>query len=476
MHAQESSSATSDVKLDTIVVSGAKNDSPEAAKEKLRKIPGTASVVDNSAVEKGRAANLEDVLAYQPGVLAVATGGSSANLISIRGSGINTFYAGYARGIRYLIDGSPISGPGGTQETLLTPNGVNYTEILNGTNAFTYGALAIGGAINSVTHTGRTAPGFSVGFEGGSYGYVKARASYGGVSEDGATDYYLSVLHSQRDGYQAEAPVKGIDDVVLNVGHTFNSRLKAHFLFRYGQENYRNGGALTLAQIRDNPRQAATGSYGRWSYSALAVGRLEYTFDDDSRLEVALGLNRFNLDNSRDTSTYSEWPSLYISPQIRYFRTNDTLFGLKSDTTFIFDFTQLNGGTNGGNRVPTGSTNKVWYYGADYSGSRDATIGVNNALHLNERTTLTAGLSAVEVKRSLTASGIIPKTSGLPGQVDYDKWFAVPRLGLNWQATPDVQLFTGLGRSIDPPVTWGFPLTSVRAAPGPHFAYVSHPG
>lgn len=82
---------------------------------------------------------------------------------------------------------------------------------------------------------------------------------------------------------------------------------------------------------------------------------------------------------------------------------------------------------------------------------------MNNALHLNERTTLTAGLSAVEVKRSLTASGIIPKTSGLPGQVDYDKWFAVPRLGLNWQATPDVQLFTGLGRSIDPPVTWGFP-------------------
>src|SRR5690606_30925352 len=78
---------TADVtSLDAVTVTGTASPAAEA-KGLLDRIAGTASVVDRREVERGRSANAEDVLAYQPGVYAAATSGNSANKISIRGSG-----------------------------------------------------------------------------------------------------------------------------------------------------------------------------------------------------------------------------------------------------------------------------------------------------------------------------------------------------------------------------------------------------
>ncbi|MFU8927914.1 TonB-dependent receptor family protein [Acinetobacter puyangensis] len=433
--------------LDTIVVSGARRDTAWTAKEKLNKIPGTASVVDNSEVEKGRAANLEDVLAFQPGVFAAATGGNGANFVSIRGSGINTFYGGYARGIRYQYDGTSITGPGGTQETFLTPTGVNYTEVLNGSNAFSYGATALGGAINFVTHTGRSSQGTYLGVEGGSYGYLKYLLSHGGVSSSGDTDYYVAASKNERDGFQAQTPVDG-KDIVLNIGHAFSEDLKARFIFRHREEKFWNGGNLTLAQIKDSPREISPTPYGRDNWSTLAVGKVDYTIDEKSRLELSLGYNKFDLDNGVGSSWYNDWPSTYITPQIRYLRTDDTLFGRPSDTSVVLTQTYLYGHTVGNTRI---DGRKIQSYYTDYTGSRDTAFAINNDLHLNEKTTLTTGLSAVEVRRNIRTDS---ETSELPN-VTYDKWYVVPRLGLSYKFKPELQLFGSLGRSIDAPVTWG---------------------
>jgi iron complex outermembrane receptor protein len=438
--------------LDTVVVSGTRRDTAWTAKEKLNNIPGVASVVDNSNVEKGRAANLEDVLAYQPGVFATATGGNGANFISIRGSGINTFYGGYARGIKYQYDGSSITGPGGTQETFLTPVGVNYTEILNGSNAFGYGATALGGAINFVTHTGRSSPGTYFSVEGGSYGYLKYQLSHGGVSTDGKTDYYVIASKNERDGFQEITPIDG-KGVVLNIGHVFNGKLKARFIFRHREELYYNGGYLTLAQIEQNPRQVGSTVYGRDNWSTLAVAKLDYRINEKSSLEFSFGYNKFDLDNGIDSAWYNDWPSVYITPQIRYLRIGDSLFGFKNDTSIILTQTRLLGDTDGGSRV---NGQKIYAYHGEYSGSRDTAIAISNDLHLHEGLTITTGLSAVEVLRNIKVDdSVISNTSGNPDQVTYDTWYLVPRLGLNLKITPKLQLFTSLGRSIDAPVTWG---------------------
>ena len=103
-----------DPTLATVVVTGAEASEAQKAQKELKKVAGNTAVVDNRDIERGRAANAEDVLALQPGVFAQATSGSSANKISIRGSGLNTFYQGYVLGIKFLFDGLPLTGPGGT--------------------------------------------------------------------------------------------------------------------------------------------------------------------------------------------------------------------------------------------------------------------------------------------------------------------------------------------------------------------------
>ncbi|CAB1214271.1 TonB-dependent receptor family protein [Acinetobacter bouvetii] len=452
IYAQENSNSNDVQVLSAVVVTGGKRDTAQTAKTKLNKIPGTTSVVAAAEVEKGRAANLEDVLSYQAGVFAAATGGNGANFVSIRGSGINTFYGGYARGIKYLYDGTSITGPGGTQETLLTPTAVNYTEVINGSNAFAYGATALGGAIQFTTHTGRSSPGTYIGLEGGSFDYRKYFLSHGGVSDDRKTDYYIAVSKNEREGFQEQTPVDG-KDIVFNIGHNFSDDVKGRFIVRYREEEFYNGGYLTLAKIKEDPTQKGSTVYGRDHWSGLAVGKLDYFIDDHSKLELSLGYNKFDLDNGLSSSWYNDWPSTYITPTIRYLRDNDKLFGLPSDTSVVLTQTYLSGGTDGRNRV---GNQKFQTYHADYTGSRDTAFAITNDLHLNDKTTLTTGLSAVEALRNIKIDQAeVPNTSGNPSHVSYDEWYLAPRLGLSYKLTPEVQFFTSLGRSIDAPVTWG---------------------
>ena len=129
-----------DPTLATVVVTGAEASEAQKAQKELKKVAGNTAVVDNREIERGRAANAEDVLALQPGVFAQATSGSSANKISIRGSGLNTFYQGYVLGIKFLFDGLPLTGPGGTQEDMLDMQAVDHTDVLYGANAYLYSA------------------------------------------------------------------------------------------------------------------------------------------------------------------------------------------------------------------------------------------------------------------------------------------------------------------------------------------------
>lgn len=242
--------AQADPTLATVVVTGAEATEAQKAEKQLSKVPGKTAVIDNRKIEQGRAANAEDVLALQPGVFAQATSGSGANKISIRGSGLNTFYQGYVLGIKFLYDGLPLTGPGGTQEDMLDMASVDHTEVLYGANAFRYSALSLGGAINFVSKTGRTDPGNYARFEAGSFGYRKEQLSTGGV--DGDNDYYVSIQHNERDGYQDNTPNKG-QGIVANFGHVFSPQLETRFYIRYKEETLSQGNTLTKYQLKHDP-------------------------------------------------------------------------------------------------------------------------------------------------------------------------------------------------------------------------------
>lgn len=439
----------SDARLATVVVEGSKASEVEKARVELEKVAGAARVVDNQEVERGRAQNAEDVLALQPGVFAQATSGTGANKISIRGSGLNTFYQGYVMGIKFLYDGLPITGPGGTQEDLLNMAAVDRTEVLYGANAFSHTALSLGGAINFITHTGRTSPGAYARLDFGPFGYRKQQLSYGGVSGD--TDYYISVLHNERDGYQDDTPNKG-RDFIANFGHTFNPKLDTRLTIRYREEKLLNGSTLTKAQIKDDPTHNRLLSDRRKDGTTLIGSKTTYRFDDDSRLEIGLGVNDYPLLNGwRYAATAQDWRSTDVNTVLRYLRTDDRLFGLPSDTTLTFSDTRLVRGDVKGYR--RSDWQKVRY--TDYSGSRDTIFALGNELHLDDQYTLSTGLSLINIDRTARIKySNTANTSTFPDNVSYNEWHVAPRIGLSYQLNPSVQLFGNVSRSIDPPVTW----------------------
>ncbi|MGE8348722.1 TonB-dependent receptor plug domain-containing protein, partial [Pseudomonas helleri] len=305
-------------RLGTVTVQAAQQTEVQAAKAKLDEVAGGTSLVTQAEVEKGRSATLEDTLAYQPGVYAQAAGGNDAIKISIRGSGANTSPGYFREGTKFLFDGLALTGAGGTPYELLDTQGLNYTEVLRGANAFEYGALSLGGAINFVTNTGRTAPGTRIKVEGGSFGWEKETLSTGGVVGD--ADYFVSVDNSSRDGFQDFTYTKA-KGIVSNFGYRFSPKLETRVYLRYREEYHENSGQLTLAQLKKKPSQtniATRDTRGDSTKlgSTWIGSKTTYTFDDDAKLEAGLVYHDYPQILSRKSTVnpnYWDWRDINYS-------------------------------------------------------------------------------------------------------------------------------------------------------------------
>lgn len=445
---ESSSTQTSDAHLESVVVQGRFSEA-DKARVRLEETPGAARVIDNKEAERGRAQNAEDVFAFQPGIYAQSVNGSGANKISIRGSGLNSYYGGYVMGIKFLYDGMPLSGVGGTQEDMLNMAAVDHTEVLYGANAFDYTALALGGAVNMVTRSGRTSPGTRIRLDGGSHGYRKEEFSYGG--QNGDSDYFLAVLRNQTDGFQDDTPSHG-KDLIANFGHRFGPRLTTRIILRYRDEQLFNGSTLTRQDATHHPRRNEAISDRRKKGTTLLNAQGSYTFGDDSVLEFGLGYNDYPLRNGwKYFEIAQDWRSSDLNTVLRYRRSGDRLFGLPNDLRLTFSDSRLVTGDVKGYR----QTDRKLVRYTDYGGSRDTVLALSDDLHLSDRLTLSGGLSADQIDRSARIKySLDANTSTFPDHVDYKKWHLAPRLGLSYQLSPEVQLFGNVSRSLDPPVTW----------------------
>ncbi|MBD1552607.1 TonB-dependent receptor [Pseudomonas sp. C2L12B] len=439
-------------KLATVVVQGSDNAEQAEAKATLAKVAGNTALIDNAKVEQGRDANAEDVLALQPGIFAQATSGTTANKVSIRGSGLGVFYGGNSLGIKYLYDGLPVTGVAGTHEDQLNLVGVDHTEVLYGGNAFTYTATALGGAINFVSKTGYTDPGTTLKFEAGSYGYRKREISTGGVV--GAVDYHLTAVSDERDGFQDDTP-NHHRYYVGNVGYYFNDKLDTRFFIRFGQGSLYNGGTLTRRQLKDDSRQGGAVSKRSATGTTVIGNKTTYTLDDGSTLEFGLQHNRYPLEVSYNTTTPSLWRYSDINSSVRYLRKGDTLFGKPSDTTVAVSDVRL---VKGSARYYSGeANNRTYTEKARYDNSRDTVFAIGNELEVADNVWLVSGVSFVNIVRDVSFPYRISVDASHDREsVSYNKWFTAPRLGFRYQFNPELQLFGNVTRSIDGPAVWNY--------------------
>jgi iron complex outermembrane receptor protein len=425
----------------------------EDARARLAQVPGGTNVVDMRRPLQGRVASNQDVLAYQPGIYAQSAGNEGVK-ISIRGSGINRAPGAHASGLYTLLDGLPLTGPGGTPYELLEPLWLDHVQVLRGANGFDRGALALGGAIDYVSHTGYNAPKLQVRYATGSHGYQQRQVSSGQVL--GAFDYYVAMTDANADGYQDHTASES-QGVIANFGYRFNPNLETRFYLRHRQTDNDLAGRVTKHSIEHNPRAANPAYVARDDHrdepgSTFIGNKTTWYIDDDSSIQTGLVYHDYPMDLSEGPNrlkvAYTD-----VSGTFDYKR-RDTLWGLESQSTLGLRVTKHlpNAGASEFVRIPTGNTAGyapgTLIRNFTYQGS-DTVLHVGNDLEIADDLWLTTGLAAVYTRRE---SAVTYPQEG--GKTSLHDWDYAPRVGLRYQLTPDLQLFGNLSRSVEAPHPW----------------------
>jgi len=438
--------------------------SVEDAKARLAQVPGGTNVVDMRRPLQGRVASNQDVLAYQPGVYAQSAGNEGVK-ISIRGSGINRAPGAHASGLYTMLDGLPLTGPGGTPYELLEPLWVDHVQVLRGANGFDRGALALGGAIDYVSHTGYDAPRLQVRYAMGSHGYQQRQVSSGQVLGD--FDYYVSLTDAKSDGYQDHTASQS-EGVIANFGYRLNPNLETRFYIRHRETDNELAGRVTKQSIEHDPKAAnptyVARDYNRDEPGSTFIGnKTTWYIDDDSSLQTGLVYHDYPMDlregPNRLRVAYTD-----VSGTFDYKR-RDTLWGLESNSTLGLRVTKHlpNAGASEFVRIPAGNTagyapgTRIRDF--TYQGS-DTVLHVGNDLQIADDLWLTTGLAAIYTRRE---SAVTYPDNG--GKVSMGDWDYAPRLGMRYQLTPDVQLFGNLSRSVEGPHPWSMIYSSNQFFP-----------
>lgn len=219
-----------------------------AARQNLERVPGAIGFVEAEEFADEFAQSIGDTLVFTPGVFA-DTSAQRENRISVRGSGLNSSFE--RRGISLYRDGVPITrASGSTEFQEVDPVSIQYIEVHKGANGIRYGGTALGGVINMVTPTGRTAAEtVSVRLEGGSFDSM--RGSVAVAQAWNTVDIYAAYTRLDAEGYRDHGAVDS-HYAFANVGVQLSNRVENRTYVTYLQDHFDLSGSLTLADALED--------------------------------------------------------------------------------------------------------------------------------------------------------------------------------------------------------------------------------
>ncbi|MGX2029904.1 MULTISPECIES: TonB-dependent receptor domain-containing protein [Methylocaldum] len=440
---------TKPTQLPTLTITGEADTAPQAltvpnietAREQINRVPGGVDIIDAESYQKGRAANLKDVLDYSPGVYVQPRFGAEESRVSIRGSGIQRTFHG--RGIKLLQDGVPLNlADGGFDMQAVEPLAAEYVEVYRGANALMYGSTTLGGAINFVSRAGYTASPLQLRFESGSFDTYRAQVSSGQVIGD--ADYYISGTFFSTNGFRNWSEQEN-ERIFSNFGYRFNENLETRFYVTYVNTQSNLPGSLTKAQLEDDPTQANPSSLRGQQKRDFRLMRLGNTttwrWDDKQRIDI---------------SSFWSYKDLYhpifqvldqvsddYGMNIRYTNEND-LFGRKN--IFILGLYPTGGRTQDDRFVNVGG-----HRGARRAKSTQDAINIDlygeNQHYILHQLALVTGLQLSYASREYTDRFL---SNG--DQSDHQDFFGVsPKIGARWEFTANSQAYVNFSRSFEPP-------------------------
>ena len=414
-------------------------ESNEAARIRLRSSPGANTVVEaRDFQERAGATSVRDMLEFTPGVFAAPKWGEDARL-SIRGSGLARNF--HLRGIQVLQDGIPLNqadGSGDLQE--IDPLAYQRVEVLRGGNAFSLGAATLGGAINFVTNSGRSAPGGTVRLEGGSDGFLRGQAAYGITS--GPYEGYFSNTWKQQNGYRHNSAGQA-NRLNANAAYRWNDQVETRVIVSANNIWQQIPGAVTRVSALNSPRSPAsaneTNSYQR-NINTVRLGTItaiqaspELRFEiGGSYVDRRLYRPIFQLvrNQSGDFNAFAR--GIY----------DGHVFGLRNRAQFGFNFAE--GATDNLRFINRrGIQGERTFQSEDRA--RTTSLYAENALYVLPQVALVAGIQGGWAYRS-SRNLLNPALSGS------GSWSWVnPRIGVLYEVTPTVQAFANVSWSTEPP-------------------------
>lgn len=236
--------------VDATIIVTAPQLADEAGRRAAR-TAGGADVVSHQDYADKSVVSLRDTLAFSPGVYLQPRYGQEVR-ISIRGSGLSRGF--HMRGLTLLQDGVPINladDNGDFQE--LEPIFFDHLEVYRGANALRFGSGTLGGAVNGVTPTGRTATGFYLRGDVGSFDSYRGLIAAGVAGE--RVDAWGAVSADRSDGDRDHAKRTSLrfhGNVGMPLGNIVSNRL----YISVNNVNQAIPGALTRAQALTTPRKA----------------------------------------------------------------------------------------------------------------------------------------------------------------------------------------------------------------------------
>lgn len=432
--------------VDSIIVTGRRHAEDPAvvaeARDRLSRTPGAVAVVSAESYADRFAQGFSDTLRNVPGVLAQKRYGEESRL-SIRGSGIAQGF--HQRGVLLAQDGVPFADADGFSDFQgVDALSARYVEVWKGANTLRFGGAQLGGAINLVTPTGRTARQRALmQVEGGSYGFLRGHAAVAGTHDD--WDVYAAATALQGDGWRDHSE-QSQGRLTINAGRSFGQDREVRLIAQAADIKQDLPGSLTLKQALETPRMASTSALSGDQARDLTVKRLtlqtRWRFDESTLFEGAVWGWEKSLYHpifqvmDQDSATRGAFGRIDWTGQVA---------GLRADA--FYGFSWRDGAIDALRYV-----NLAGRRGALTADARQEASGLDvfaeGRLFVTDRLALVAGGSWGRATRDY-ADRLTPANDD---SVDYD-WFS-PRLGLLWEAEDGAQVFANLTRSVEPP-TYG---------------------
>ena len=426
----------------------------EQARLKLSHVTGATAFIDQQSLSELAQTNMAQALRFTPGVYAQSAGNEGLRL-SIRGSGINRASGAHGSGTFVLLDGLPLTGPGGTPYELQEPLWLDHIEIYRGANGLEQGALGLGGAINLVSPTGHNASPLTLRYETGSYGWQKRHISSGGAN--GPMDYFVALTDSHYDGFQHHAKGDSLG-VMANVGYQLNDSLATRFYLRYRETEHQTPGRITRAQIKHDPRAANALNLSRDSHrpqpgSTWLANKTTWTIDEARTLAFGLAWHHYPMDLRESGNRLKlEYQDLITS--VTYSQKHQ-LFNRESETRLLWRSTidLPNHGARESVRIARPIDGTLYPAGSktrDYEhNGKDALLQVTNRLALTDALWLDSSFALIYSRREVEVTD--PAQAKAVNIKAYDY---APKIGLRYALNPDITLFTNLSRSVEPAHPW----------------------